>query len=462
MLLSDHLGLCDELEENGVFDPLLEGDSPFFINLQRLKKTSVPEFVNSYVKIRSYFLKIIKLLDKAANKDRTDVFFRQALRMFNFSEVNGICLGYAKGISGAGFGAGLGGQVISTAYDIVKAGVHDPEFFELLPLFQENVGADRLSDMIATLILDDIRTYTKRINVELGIIQVHYKNLLFNKEFLINPYKNEDVLLVPVDILHKLPVAETWEDIDIVVAQNSTLRAEMNKEVAEEWHNYSAYERKSYLRQNVFKVPDTCKRILDVYKGEELEEFYPTSEFTYFLSKLTQKIERLNIDYTAKHKVLDSFNVSIEIMDHFKNWVENNKGWETIWSVDSRKREKVLQRVIHGQAQAYIKANGLSMSCEPDEGRGPVDFKVSLGTDITLIEVKLSSNNQYLHGYKVQIEEYGRAEGTDKLIYVIVDLGHPLKIKKLQENHDKRYNDGGNPPTLIVIDGKKKISASKV
>ena len=83
--------------------------------------------------------------------------------MFDFSEVNGICLGYAKGTSGSGFGKLLGSQVISTAYDIVKLGIDDPEFFQLLPLFEDNVGADRLSDMIATLIIEDIEKYTKRI-----------------------------------------------------------------------------------------------------------------------------------------------------------------------------------------------------------------------------------------------------------------------------------------------------------
>ena len=42
-------------------------------------------------------------------------------------------------------------------------------------------------------------------------------------------------------------------------------------------------------------------------------------------------------------------------------------------------------------------------------------LKVSRGQDKTLIEVKLSSNSQYLHGYEVQVEEYGKAENTDKL-----------------------------------------------
>ena len=31
-------------------------------------------------------------------------------------------------------------MVLETAYDIVKAGIEDPEFFQLLPLFQDNVG----------------------------------------------------------------------------------------------------------------------------------------------------------------------------------------------------------------------------------------------------------------------------------------------------------------------------------
>jgi len=117
MLLSDYLGIGYTLDENGIFDPVLDEDSSFFINLQRLKKTTVPEFVDSYKNIHEYFRKIIKLLDKADKKATSDTFYRQALKMFDFSEVNGICLGYAKGTSGAGFGDGLASQVISTAYD---------------------------------------------------------------------------------------------------------------------------------------------------------------------------------------------------------------------------------------------------------------------------------------------------------------------------------------------------------
>lgn len=461
MLLSDYLKIGYMLDENGVFDPILDEDSHFFINLQRLKKTTVPEFIESYKKIHEYFRRIIKLLDKAEQKAPTDTFYRQALNMFDFSEVNGICLGYAKGTSGAGFGVRLASQVISTAYDIVKAGVYDPEFFELLPLFQDNIGADRLSDMIATLVLDDIRAYTKRINLELGIVQKQYEQLSFNGALLVNPYKRDNVLLVPMDILHKLPVAESWEDIDLVVSQNTILRAEMNSEIALEWRKYSTFERKSYLRRKVFNDPNACKRVIEGYKAEDLDAFNPHDNLQYFLTKLTQQIENWNINWRISKSASNSFKGAMDILDFFKQWIEYNKGWEIIQGAPSGNREKIVQRVIHLAGLSYIKANNLDMSCEPDEGRGPVDFKISLGQDITVIEVKLTSNNQYLHGYEVQVAEYGKAERTDSLIYVLIDLGNPGKVKKVQDLHDRKYDEGVNPPSLIVIDATQKESASK-
>ena len=158
---------------------------------------------------------------------------------------------------------------------------------------------------------------------------------------------------------------------------------------------------------------------------------------------------------------IDSKTASLEIMAYFKQWVENNKGWEVIQDVSSRNKEKILQRIIHLSGLCYIENNNLDMSCEPDEGRGPVDFKISRGQDKTLIEVKLSSNSQYLHGYEVQVEEYGKAECTDKLVYVLVDLGNPVKVKNLKNLHQQNIEQDKKVPELIMIDSTKKKSASR-
>ena len=52
----------------------------------------------------------------------------------------------------------------------------------------------------------------------------------------------------------------------------------------------------------------------------------------------------------------------------------------------------------------------MDISPEPNSGRGPVDFKISRGEDKTVIEIKLTSNNDCLHGFEVQIEEYAKSE----------------------------------------------------
>lgn len=135
------------------------------------------------------------------------------------------------------------------------------------------------------------------------------------------------------------------------------------------------------------------------------------------------------IQSVGETETVDSKLAALEIMAYFKQWVENNKGWEVIQDASTRNREKIFQRIIHLSGLCYIEKNNFDMSCEPDEGRGPVDFKVNRGQEKTLIEVKLSSNSQYLHGYEVQVEEYGKAENTDKLVYVLVDVGNPLKVK---------------------------------
>lgn len=101
------------------------------------------------------------------------------------------------------------------------------------------------------------------------------------------------------------------------------------------------------------------------------------------------------------------------------------------------------------------------MSFEANEGPGPVDLKMSRGNDKTVVEIKLSSNADYLHGYEEQIEEYAKAEGTLQRIFVYVKVGNPGRDKKIEKLHQERLKKGENPPELFVIDAQKQTSASK-
>ena len=236
----------------------------------------------------------------------------------------------------------------------------------------------------------------------------------------------------------------------------------MNNEVAEHWTQWAATDRKYYLREKIFKDSEKCKQVIEAYREERLDAYNPEEQIDYFLAKLWQRIEKSGISWLSRYKdrEIDSKTASIEILSLFKNWVEYNRGWEVILSAGTQKREKIVQRVIHLSGIAYIQANNLSLSCEADEGRGPVDFKISRGQDITVIEVKLSSNGQYMHGYDTQVEEYAKAEQTDNMVYVLVNVGNPGKVKKILDRYNRDIDEGKKVPEVIMIDSTSKESAS--
>lgn len=456
---SEYLELNDEFEENGVFDSIVDEDSNFFINLVRLKTTQVPEFKNSYETINEFFNRIATLLE--ASDIKGDKFYKAALKQFDFSEVNGINLGYSESRYGSGFGDKLRVQVIDDAFDIIKKGSKQPEIFQLVGLFEENIGPDRLSDMVATIILPDIISYTKRINEDIHIEPESYPNLQFNDGIVWNPYKKCELLLLPIDILHELPIAKSWDDIDRVIQENETIRREINEAVSEEWYKWASGQKKNYLKEQIFKDPEKCARVIEAYRNSTAPPLKLSSDINYFVAALFKQMKKADISFYVEEKESKtSIQAAKDVLNIFKDWIENNRGWNTILETESSKREKVVQRLIHLGAKHYIQSNNLDISFEPDAGRGPADFKVSRGSDITVGEIKLSSNGQYLHGYSVQIEEYAEAEGTKQKMYVFVDIGNPGRLKKIIDEYKKRSELDEYAPLLIIIDSTSKVAAS--
>ena len=164
IFISEFFDLNDELDELDVFDAIINSDSNFFINLLRLKNAKTPEFQKAYNRINEFFRKIMLLLDNS--KQKNDKLYNSALKLFDFHGIKGINLGHSKTGIDAAFGPILSAKVINDAFEIVKSGSTQPEIFQLVGLFEVGVGADLLSDMIATIILPDIREYTQRINKE--------------------------------------------------------------------------------------------------------------------------------------------------------------------------------------------------------------------------------------------------------------------------------------------------------
>lgn len=460
--ISEFFELDDELDELGVFDSIMNKDSHFFINILRLKKSKTPEFANAYNRVNEFFGTLMLLLDNS--KEKNDKLYNAALNRFDFPGVNGINLGLSETGVDAGFDPVLSAQVINDTFEIVKAGSKQPEIFQLVGLFENNVAADRLSDMIASIILEDIKEYTRRINRELNLDSEHYGEITFQDGIAINPYKKCELLYVPKEILHEIPIARCWSDIDRVISENEAIRAEVNEAVGSEWGKMRAAEKKDYLKQYVFKDAKRCGRLINGYKNADIEEYSVEKDLDYFVSDTFKRMKKSGMFEFLEHadkSEISSLDAAISILKIFKEWVEWNKGWDEIQSASTTRREKAVQRLLHLSGKHYCTENNIDMSFEANEGPGPVDLKISRGNDKTVVEIKLSSNDDYMHGYEQQIEDYARAEGTDKRIFVYVQVGNPIRDSKIQKRHQQRVENGENPPVLFMIDSQKKKSASK-
>lgn len=464
MFVSDYFNLDDEqfdiFTDLGVFDALLDKDSNFFINVIRLKKSTVPEFKDAYDHMNKFFSDVATLLDAADAPTIEDKMYRSARSRFHFHEVNGINLGFASSRYGAGWGQETSDQFLHDAYQIVKKGSKQPEIFHLVSLFEDNVAGDRLSDMIATIIEPEIKKYTLRVMKEIGLTREAYPDMRFRSDGLVkNPFKNAPILLLPEEILHKLPIAEGWDDVSRVAVENDTIRREISAEIGEEWYKWASTDKKEYLRNNIFMNPIVCERVIDGYRSQNLEAMNLKENPEYLAELLLKKMKR-EATFEKKTENPSSFDATMAVIDIFKDWVENNRGWDEIQNAPTAKREKAVQRCIHLGAKYYVEVNNLDISFEANDGRGPVDIKMSRGNDKTVAEIKLSSNGQYIHGYTDQVQEYGSAERTRNLIYVFIDVGNPQRLKNIKMLHRKNQIEGKDCPELVIIDAREKRAAS--
>lgn len=346
MFVSDYFALTDaqfnKFSDLGVFDALLDKDSNFFINIIRLKKSTVPEFAEAYKNLNDFFSGIATLLDAADMPSMSDKMYKSARRKFSFHEVNGVNLGFASSNYGAGWGTKISDQVLKDAYQIVKKGSKQPEIFHLVSLFEDNVAGDRLSDMIATIIEPEIKKYTLRVMTELGITKENNTDLLFLNDGLVqNPYKKAPILLLPIEILHELPIAKDWDDIDRVIYENNVIRREISAEIGAEWTRWASADKKSYLKRHVFMDPEVCDRVITGYKKEDLDALNLKENPEYFAELLLKKMKQSQ-GFELQKENPTSYDAAMAVIDIFKDWVENNRGWAEIQDAPTSKREKAV------------------------------------------------------------------------------------------------------------------------
>lgn len=454
----------DVIDSSGVFDVILDVDTRVFIDPALLEICTELEFADARTNVEQYFSNIITLLYHS--KRVGDIYWKKADRLLKFKEITGTCFGYSNlGTDGNAIGPKLRSDILNTIKELIAEGETDPVLFELLGVFQEGIGCDRVSDLITFILCEDILEYTQRIVsvAKLTPITVNYRK----KEYRVckNPYNNSPLLLLPSSILSPLPIANSFDDIDRVCQENERVRNEINA-----YFDLGNKKRlnKSQILSLMHNSPSFRSALVTAYKAcpKTAYDFTKDTAGEYVWYKAAKEyVEKYPLSFSdiPIETIDDVLSITERICERFKSLIEDNSLNELLYdSKGNPKHESAAQLLFYGIADSYCDANNVDLTKEGNNGRGPVDFKLSRGMkDKVIVETKLTSNPQLRHGIEVQVPIYMKQERTKKAIYLIIDNGHPKVLRNFIDFYNNLDKEIKEKISYVIIDATTKPSASK-
>lgn len=457
------------LEKNDVLDSVLNVDTKLFIDPLLFSQSKHPEFNKSAAQTyNDFFTNIIKLLE--ASKTEDDLAWRNAYRIFNFPEISGTCLGYgAASIHGSAWGPKLRKRVLSTAKEIVELGIKDPDLFMALALFEEDVGPDRISDMVTNIVIKDLISFNQRILKSLSVPLTSFNLKELSVNLPVNPLEKKlsPVILVPLDVLRELPIATDFSEVGRAANENQKTRDAVNKHLGAIWETKTRKD-KQKVKDDALSSSEAFSSLLDALSKTEKKPYDTNKDVEGQLAwvKILKSISHdfpLKFSLKATPTIDDVFNVVMQIVDQFTSLIENNGLWKELWADDKPRREASAQRIFFAIADSYCKANNVDITPEANSGNGPVDFKFACSYETrVLVEVKLSTNTSLITGYTNQLEIYKKAEKTTRAIYLVIDVGNlGDKDKRLLELKNDAIKNKSPASDIVFVDGTQKESASK-
>lgn len=448
-------------EKTGAFNPVIGIDSLFFVDPLLLAQTQVPEFQDAQEEIRKYFSDVIRLIKIGNEKARSNAHKRLILR-----ELRGVGIGYGSETDdGSAIGSVLARRLLNTADELIQMGVTDPAIFEIMGLFEEDFGADRLSDALIWILKERVFQYSERITKELGIKEVIILKK-YEHDYVLtkHPLKHDPLLYVPKDILRDLPIANSFEEIGAVAMFNESLRTRFNSILADIFSGKNGKKpKKSEIRDYLLGAEDKITTVLDVYQSCVPTPYNFDADpagLYLWLEKAKQFVQENPISISDTPKDLND--IVKTVINAFKKGVEINGWWKSLYN-DTNKplNESHARHLFYATASLYCKSSDVDVSPESNAGQGPVDFKLSRGIKKIVVEIKLTSG-KVRQGYEKQTRIYEESEDAQASYFIVVQVTERSKaLKDVLMIEQAERIAGKKHPAVIVIDGQEKPSASK-
>jgi len=468
------------LEEYGALNVSLINDLPLFIDPFLLFNSEKEQYQILHAQIIKY-LGFLREISSSAS-------VRPGLikSWYLFPEVKQNWLGYSKvGNGGSGLGQkfanALNANLNTIFTNFGKEDITRGSHLEKLCLVKDGVGRDNISDFTTNLIKGYLCEYTqnfvnqhiaknrfKRVRVSHARFNYDtrvWESALYNLPFIDGDY----VLLTPKDILTK---DDTWinkqdliGDFDEIAQSlpNEALRAQVNEYFLRSLPDNAGKKDVDFAKARAYlKFPE----LIDYYirykedngdKAEEISNSKVKETENLFIEKVEKFIEKLNSSSKFYEAQLDTFEESFQRIMYLKQVIENNDGYRFFYvKGEPVKRESDLQLIF----RLTWFATPSDVNSEVNNGRGPVDYKISRGSkDKTLVEFKLASNSKLKANLENQVKVYEQANDTRKSIKVILFFDDTELNKVLRILDELELEQG---KSLVLIDARKsnKPSAS--
>jgi len=441
IFFSEYFGVSrDELDRWGAFDLNLLADVPLFVDPFLLFNSSKV----AYQELHEAILTYLRYLRSLAAENLSDATIRD---LFRFQEVSQNWFGYCKlGNKGQGLGADFAralrlaiGRVVANSGESFGT---ESSHLEKVSLIQARVGLDKISDFTTNLIKEYLVDYTEQFAREHMsddvCAEVMVKRIRFNYETqtwaddvrYLPMFGNEYVLLTPTDMLvHEA----TWINHGDMVARYPQIAEAVDDDVLRDKMNRYFYgalgdsDKKSDVDAARAKTLHALPELIDIYirlKEQSGEGAVAVSEQelarlrNVFVDTFSELLDAFwKEPGLAARPPVNSFDEAKYRCEVFKRWVEDKDGWRSLNDARGRASEAEVQRLIF----LALQASDFDVNREVNNGRGPVDFKVSAGAkDSALIEVKLASNSNLRRNLERQVEIYKQANETRYAVKLIV------------------------------------------
>lgn len=435
-----------KLADFGAFNISLVRDLPLFIDPFLLFNSDK----NEYTELHEGIVEYLRFL-----RDRS---LRESIQpgllgaWFQFGEVKQNWLGFSKdGNAGSGLGASFAhalhdnlGTIFSNfGNESITLGSH----LEKVCLVSEGIGRDNISDFSTNLIKHYLLEYTQKFTLahidrsrtqrfSVRKAKFSYRTHTWQTlSYVLPVYMDDFVLLTPKDIL---TADETWisrrdirQNFDSVVAAipNEQLRDQLDNYLRRRLADLGGMSTKERDKAKEGFIDDAIKSypaVIEYYirdredNGEEATAISTQRVFGVshlFVENVRDIVSKQLVQTGFYQLPIDTKKEARNRLLFFKQWVESNDGYRLFYlNGEAVQREKDLQLLF----KLTWFASPSDMNSEVNNGRGPVDFKVSRGSsDKTLIEFKLAKNPHIERNLAKQLEIYGQANDTKNSLWAI-------------------------------------------